>query len=82
MTCPLVGNMRGHPGDKYVAMDVEAGVRPGENALGPFRAQQLLFTWRCMIPRIADVRLPPDEINVFPKDQASARHFPDVESGG
>jgi hypothetical protein len=39
---PLVGNMRGHPGDKYVAVDVEAGVRPGENALGPFRAQQLL----------------------------------------
>jgi len=24
------------------AVDVEAGVRPGENALGPFRAQQLL----------------------------------------
>ena len=24
------------------AMDVEAGVRPGENALGPFRAHQLL----------------------------------------
>jgi hypothetical protein len=23
-------------------VDVEAGVRPGENALGPFRAQQLL----------------------------------------
>ena len=39
---PLVGNARGHPGDKYAAVDVEAGVRPGENALGPFRAQQLL----------------------------------------
>jgi len=39
---PLVGNMRGHPGDKYAAVDVEAGVRPGENALRPFRAQQLL----------------------------------------
>jgi len=38
----LVGNMRGHPGDKYVAVDVEAGVRPRENALGPLRAQQLL----------------------------------------
>jgi len=24
------------------AVDVEAGVRPGENALGPLRAQQLL----------------------------------------
>ena len=34
--------MRGHPGYKYAAVDVEAGVRPGENALGPFRAQQLL----------------------------------------
>ena len=30
---PLVGNMRGHPGDEYAAVDVEAGVRPGENAL-------------------------------------------------
>ena len=39
---PPVGKMRGHPGDKYVAVDVEAGVRPEENALGPFRAQQLL----------------------------------------
>ena len=38
----LVGTVRGHPGDKYVAVDIEAGVRPGENALGPFRAQQLL----------------------------------------
>jgi hypothetical protein len=26
----------------YKAVDIEAGVPPGENALGPFRAQQLL----------------------------------------
>ena len=34
--------MRSHPGDKYVAVDIEACVWPGENAFGPFRAQQLL----------------------------------------
>jgi len=34
--------MRSHPGDKYVAVDIEACVWPGENALGAFRAQQLL----------------------------------------
>jgi hypothetical protein len=34
--------MRGHPGDKYVAVDGEAGVRPAENAFGPLRVQKLL----------------------------------------
>jgi len=32
----------GAPAAAPVAVDVESGVRPGENALGPFRAQQRL----------------------------------------
>jgi len=41
----LVGNVRGHPGDKYVAVDIEAGVRPGENALNTIASMPPTSSW-------------------------------------
>ena len=52
----LVGNVRGHPGDKYVAVDIEAGVRPGENALGPLEGPVRAVA--AVVGKAADIKPP------------------------
>jgi len=37
----LVGNMGSHPGDEFMAVDVEPRVVPGENPFRPFGAEKL-----------------------------------------
>ena len=39
---PLIRDMGSDPGDEFIAVDIESRMPPGEEALRPFGAQQLL----------------------------------------